>query len=352
MEKSRISFHKPQVSLSRPTSARMWLVSLCAGAAVFQSMLTDGFSSLMVALAVVSAAILAELLICLGREPPVLKDGSAVASALILTLMLPNTIPPAFAALGAVFAIAVVKHSFGGLGSNWLNPAVGGWLFIRFSWPEAFSRALKNAPLSLLDNTASLNFADSGGSPLAFLTGTGKLSGNLDIPVRSFLNNTVFSLTGSELPSGYISLFGLSGGGIIADRGILALLLGSLILTVFRVNRSWIPVAFLGCYALLIRFFGALPFGGMAGQGDILFGFLSGGTLVAAFILIADPATGPKSGAGILVFALLAGICAFVFRYVLLENYGAFFAVAFLNIFVPLIRETENRLLYMKRGAA
>jgi electron transport complex protein RnfD len=324
----------------------MWLVSSCAGMAVLQSSLTDSFSSLIIALTAVVSAVLAELAVDKTPDKRSIRDGSAVASALVFVLLLPNHIHPVFAALGAVFAIVVVKQSFGGLGTNWLNPAMGGWLFIRFGWPGVFSGALEGSPLSLLSESLRRGFSDPQGSPLAILKISGSAAGSVDGAFTAFLNDTVFSITGTDLPGGYIDLFVFSGPGIIADRGLLALLLGTIIITAAQVNRSWIPAVYLGLYVLGIRIFGALPFGGNPGNGDSIFGLLSGGTIAAAFLLASDPVTGPKSNIGALIAALLAGIFTFIFRYQGLEPYGAFFAAALLNALVPLIRSLETRWFY------
>jgi electron transport complex protein RnfD len=341
---------KPQVNLAYSATGRMWMVSACAGLGIVQSSLGDGFASLVIALTAAASAVVTELLINLKKGVLTVPDGSAVASALVLTLLLPNTIHPVFAALGAFFAMAVIKHSFGGLGANWFNPALGGWLFIRLSWPGAFGRALENSSLSVLADSLAKGFSDPQGSPLAILKINGWTGGPLDRSVSSLLNRTVFSLGGMELPEGYIDLFVSSHPGIIADRGLLALLLGTVIITAVRVSRSWVPAVYLGVYIFLIRIFGALPLGGGLGGGDILFGLCSGGTIPAAFLLSADPPTGPKSGPGALLSAFLSGVCAFVFRYRGMEPYGAFFSAALFNALVPLVRGAESRLLYARKG--
>jgi electron transport complex protein RnfD len=320
----------------------MWLISACAGLAILQSSLSDSGASLFVALAAASGALLTEMLIdaVSGRlfarpwaESPWgnYQDGSALVSALTLTLLLPNRIHPVFAFLGAVFAMAVVKHSFGGLGANWVNPALGGWLFIRFSWPAAFAAALGDSPLSVLAAYPGGEFLQASGSD-AFLA--------------SLLNKAVFAPFGAELPPGYIDLFAYSGPGIIADRGILAFLLGSVLIIAGQASRFWIPLCYLGAYCFLVRLFGAMPFGGDFCSGDMLAGLFTGGVLAAAFILAADPSTGPKSRAVTLLAAVLGGALSFMFRYPGFEPYGAFFAVALLNTLSPLFRCFETRFFY------
>jgi electron transport complex protein RnfD len=334
----------------------MWLVSLCAFMAVIQSSLTDSFSSLAVALWAVAAAVLTEFFILyFNKRTEELKDGSAVTSALVLALLLPNNIPPVYAVLGAVFAMAVVKHSFGGLGSNWLNPAAGGWLFIRVAWPGVFNRALGGSFLSLLSNSLSRGIINSQGSPLGILkidsAGVFAQASGLDTLFRTFLNDTVFALTKTELPGGYLDLFGSTSPGIIADRGILALLLGTIIITAAQVNRSWVAAVWLAVYTFMVYLAGAIPYGGGWWNGDILFALCSGGVFVVAFILAADPATGVKSNLGIAGATAASGFLAWFFRYNGAEPYGAVFAIVVVNALLPVLRALEARHFYEKKKA-
>ena len=317
----------PQINLARSTATRFWLVSLCAFLAIIQSSLSDSFSSLFIALGAVTSALFTESLIYYlqGKDWKKIKDGSAVSTALILTIFLPNLISPVYAAAGAAFAVAVIKHSFGGLGSNWLNPAVGGWSFIRFSWPNTFNKALEASPV----------FHNEFAYPIS--------APNYD-SIHLFLNRTVFMLTSAELPFGYLDLFNSRFPGIIADRGIIAILVGTIIITAFRANRSWIPAAYLAFFAIIVRLAGALPDG--LWTGDILFALLSGGTLAAAFFLAADPVTGAKSNIGLLISTLAAATLAFLFRYLGEEPYGAVIAFACINSLLPLVKILESNKLY------
>jgi electron transport complex protein RnfD len=336
----------PFIHLARSTATRMWLVSSCAGLAVLQSSWGDSFASLSVAAAAVVFAVAAELVVNAGSGKHTIRDGSTVASALVYVLLLPNQIHPVIAALGALFGVFIIKHSFGGLGANWLNPAVGGWLFVRFSWPDAFARALAGSPLDGVGQAVAKGLTDPSGSPLALLKISAYKAGASDGVLTAALNNSLFSRLGAELPGGYIDLFSISGPGIIADRGIFALLLGTLVLTAFRSSRAWIPAVYLGVLLALVRGFGALPFGGSVGNGDMLFALLTGGTLAAAFLLSADPATGPKSDPGTLAAVVASALLAFVCRFFGLDAYGAFIAVGLVNALTPLIRSVETRLLY------
>ena len=319
---------RPQVNISRSTSGRMWLVSFCSFLAILQSALSDSWGSLIIALTALATAILAELLITYKKSGfGKIKDGSAAATALILTLMLPNTIHPVYALIGVLFSIVVVKHSFGGLGSNWLNPALGGWLFLRFSWPNIFNMAVNEG------------------------NGVALLSSPIDAAASSFLNGTVFSFLGAQLPAGYINLLFNNTSGLIADRGMMALLAGTIIICAFKVSRSWVPLAYLGVFGAMTFVFGDMGNGGNFFKGDLLFALLSGGTMLAAFILISEPTTSAKSHVGILICTALAGLLTWVFRYPGLEAYGAFFAIALVNALTPVQHYIERRYFY-SRGIA
>jgi electron transport complex protein RnfD len=310
-----------QISLARPTAARMWLVFFCALVAVVQSAAGDGGSSLAVALAALVSAVLTELLMTStvhGLEK--IKDGSAAASAMVLALLLPNQVHPVYAALGAAFAMTVVKHSFGGLGSNWMNPALGGWLFIRFSWPAAFTKALDGSIEDLP-----------------------QMSSAADQAIRGFLNK-MFLFIGAELPEGYIDLFSMQSPGIIADRAVLALVFAIAVIAAFEVSRSWLSVLYLAVFGFLIRLVGDVD--GMWWNGDVLFAFFSGGTLVTAFILVVDPASGAKSAMGNIMVVVLAAVLSLAFRVYASAFYGCFFAVALVNALTPFVSTIERRFLY------
>ena len=317
----------PQINISRSTSTRMWLVACCAMLAVIQSASGDSGASLIVAATALISAILAELLLTQKKYRfSKIKDGSAAASALIFALLLPNQIHPLYAALGAAFAMVVIKYSFGGLGSNWLNPALGAWLFVRFSWPQAFTGALAGTPEYL---------ADAGSI--------------IDQFVRGFLNKAVFVFFGTELPPGYIDLFSQRIPGIIADRAGLVLVLGTLLMTAFQISRYWLSLLYLVIFGFLVRMAGDLS--GVLWNGDVLLALFSGGTLLTAFVLAADPSTGAKSVPGRAFMMIIAAAMGFVFRIYASALYGCFYAVAAVNALTPLLCRLERRLFYSQTAS-
>lgn len=333
-EHKMIFSNKPQINISCSSTGRMWLVFGCAFACVLQSALSDGGSSLIVAFTALVSAVLTEfLLTCKQHRAAKIKDGSAAATAMILALLLPNQIHPVYVFFGAAFAIAVIKYSFGGLGANWLNPALGGWLFVRFSWSSAFTNTLGDS---------------SSISEMVLRTDISQL----DNTVAEFFNITVFSVAGVQLPGGYIDLLFYSGPGIIADKGIFALLIGTLIITAIGINRGWVPLVFLAVYGFLIRFAGDVTPDGvnMYWNGDVLYGFFSGGTIAAAFILAAEPASSAKLKPGILFAVVMGAVFSWFFRYKCMDYSGCFTALALVNCLTPLVRLAEERLFFSRNN--
>jgi electron transport complex protein RnfD len=151
-----------------------------------------------------------------------------------------------------------------------------------------------------------------------------------------------------EYPAFYLDFFNAHNPNIIADRGIYALLISSIIIVALGVSRFAVSAVYLACYLALIKMFGALPLNGALGQGDMLFGLFTGGTIVVALFLLAEPASSPKTGKGKVITAILAALFSFFFRYIRNEPYGVFFAIALVNILVPLIRSIESALVYNK----
>jgi electron transport complex protein RnfD len=332
-----IFLNKPQINISCPSTGRMWLICGCAFACVLQSALGDGGRSLIVAFTAFFSALLIEfLLTCRTSRSEKIKDGSAAASAMILTLLLPNYINPVYVFFGTAFAIIVVKYSFGGLGANWLNPALGGWLFIRFSWPNVFSNTPGESAYSVSELVLTTDISTIGNT------------------VTEFFNSSIFSVAGVQLPSGYIDLLFYNGPGLIADRGLFALLIGTIIITAIGINRGWIPLAFLAVYGFLIRFAGDVtPMGvNMFWNGDLLYGIFSGGTIAAAFIIAAEPSASAKLKPGILVTVILGAVLSWFFRYRCMEFSGCLIALAFVNCITPLLRLAEEKLFLSRNNRA
>jgi electron transport complex protein RnfD len=329
-EQNKVFPYKPQVNISISSTGRMWMVCACAFFCILQSSFNDGGQSFLLALVSLFFALLTEFLLTWRDYGAAkVKDGSAAAAALVFTLLLPNQISPVYAALGVMFAVTVVKYSFGGLGSNWLNPALGGWLFIRFSWPSAFEKTLGDGiSVTKLNVTSELSVFDSN--------------------FTEFLNHSILSVFNVQLPSGYIDLFSNNNPGIIADRGIFFLLIGTIVITAARINRGWVPLVFMAVYGFLIYFAGDSS--GIFWSGDLLYGLFSGGTIAAAFIIAAEPSSSAKLKPGILLSVFLGAVLSWFLRFKCGEYFGCFIAIAFINCFTPIIIYFEEKLFLSYRN--
>jgi len=338
------SLSKPQINISYPSTVRMWIVCACAFFCVLQSSIHDGGKSMVIALTSFIIAVFLEFIFTWQKHGVrKILDGSAAATAMILAMMLPNQIHPVYAAIGSAFAVVVVKFSFGGLGANWLNPALGGWLFIRFSWPSSFSNALNHSD-------SAVGGAEQGVSDLSISEMISTGASNIDNSVSDFLNGSVFSLFGVQMPSGYIDLLFYSSSPIITDRGLFALLIGTILITAAGINRGWIPLVFIAVYGFMIRLSGDLS--DVLWNGDLLYGLFSGGTIAAAFILAAEPSSSAKFKPGIIFSVVLAAVLSWFFRYKCMEYSGCFIALAIVNCLTPVTRFVEEKIFLLRNKKA
>jgi Na+-translocating ferredoxin:NAD+ oxidoreductase RnfD subunit len=173
------------------------------------------------------------------------------------------------------------------------------------------------------------------------LNATSQLS-VLDGNLTEMLNHSVFSFFNVQLPSGYIDLFSNNNPGIIADRGIFFLLIGTIMISAAKINRGWVPLVFIAVYGFLIFFADNLS--GIFWNGDLLYGLFSGGTIAAAFVISAEPSSSAKLKPGILLSVVLGAVLSWFLRYKCNEYFGCFIAVAFINCFTPIIIFFEEKL--------
>jgi electron transport complex protein RnfD len=257
-----------------------------------------GLNALWVVLSCVAAAMLTEALLQkLMHKKVTVSDGSAALTGLLLALNLPPAVPLWIPILGSVFAIAIVKQCFGGLGHNFLNPALAARAFLLVSWPTAMT-------------TWTIPGADavSSATPLGAL----KLGGELSAYSDMFIGNI---------------------GGCIGETSAIALILGGLYLIARRVIDPRIPVIYIGTVAVLTWVAG--PQGLFTG--DALYHVLGGGLMLGAFFMATDYTTSPMSASGKMVFAAGCGILTSVIR--LWGGYpeGVSYSILLMNLVVPLI---------------
>ena len=230
-----------------------------------------------------------------------LGDFSAIVTGILLGMNLPPSIPLPLAFLGGAIATAFVKELFGGLGMNFMNPAMGARVFLFLAWPS-----LMTAWTPTVDGVA-------GATPLAILKGT--------------------ESAGQTLPD-LFHLFIGDRAGSLGETSVLALLIGAAYLVARRVIRLDVPLLYIGTVGLITWVFGDKN---TLFAGNFPVHLLSGGLILGAFFMATDYATQPVSRVGKVIYALGLGLVTAVIR--LYTNYpeGVSFAVILLNCLVPMI---------------
>ncbi len=335
----------PQYHDRSSTTRIMWTVTLCLLPAAAWGVYLYGSRAVLVLAAAVGSAVVSEAFAARLASRVTLGDGSAVLCGLFVGMSLSPAVPLFIPVVASAFAILVVKWSFGGLGGNWMNPALAGRVFVAFSWPGSMATWAAPRTLALVDGLAAatpLSLVKGAGperaqAPIAVLREAGYPISEIDAAVTSWLNVHVLGRLGVNLPAGYVDLFVGNVAGSIGEASALLLLAGTIFLFARRIITWHIPAAFFVTFAVCTRVFGGLTADLGLFAGDVLFSVLTGGFIIAIFYMATDPVTSPLTGGGMLVYGSAAGIIAFVLR-----AYGQFpesvaLAIISVNSIVPLI---------------
>jgi electron transport complex protein RnfD len=367
-EKKYLAFSvSPHLAEGTRTQAVMWTVSASLAPALVWGFAMFGLPAAAVVAAAVAGALVTELAVNGLRGRLTIGDGSAFLTGLLLGMSLPPATPLYVPLCASVFAMAVVKHACGGLGANWMNPAMAGRVFALLSFPAAMHAWLRPATLPTWNPGQGAADALTGATPLgtvktalaeiyagfagaagpggaaAALKSAGGPAGVLaanGYPVTVFdgqLTGWLNGLFGGHLKPGYFDLFFGNAGGSIGEVSIFLLLLGAVVLFVRKIISWEIPVSFLGTFALVSWAFGGLPFAGGLFTGDVAFQLLTGGVVFAAFFLANDYVTAPLTRSGKIIFGAGVGLFTFLIRFIGVLPEGVSVAIIFMNVFVPLI---------------
>lgn len=247
----------------------------------------------------VASCILTEYLYEKGMKKKItIGDCSALLTGLLLALNLPSTIPYWMAAMGGIFAILVVKQVFGGLGQNFMNPALGARCFLLVSFAK-----------HMTDFTYD---GVSGATPLAII----KKGGDFDL-MKMFLGSTA---------------------GTIGETSALCIILGGLYLAVRKLIDIRIPLFYIGSFVVFI-----LIFHGKGFDYEYLAKQLCGGGLMlGAFFMATDYVTSPITKNGRIVFGIILGFLTAVLRAYGAGAEGVSYAIIISNILVPLIEKVTQ----------
>jgi RnfABCDGE-type electron transport complex D subunit len=229
-----------------------------------------------------------------------LPDLSAVVTGLLLALNLPAGLPWWEAVIGGVFAIVIVKMLFGGLGQNFMNPALGGRCFLLIAFAADMT------------NYASTKYeAYSGATPLGLIRNEGLSSVN------------VMDMLIGKIP------------GTIGETSVIAILIGAIILILLGVIDLKIPASYIITFAIFMFIFGAEHFNVTYVVAELC----GGGLMLGAFFMATDYVTSPITPTGQIIFGICCGLLTGIFRCFGANAEGVSFAIILSNLLVPIIEK-------------
>ncbi len=251
------------------------------------------------AVCVISCVVFEFLARKLMKRDNTISDLSAVVTGVLLALNMPVTLPLWLCVIGSFVAIVVVKQLFGGIGQNFANPALVGRIVLLLSAPAAMTNWVKPFWYSANDLTTT----------------------------ATPLNDRMASL--SDLFFGKV-------GGSMGETCALALLIGGIILVLFRVIKPTTPLAFI-ITLMLLEFVYKINDGIGAATYNALWSVLAGGVMLGAIFMATDYATTPLTDTGKLIFGIGCGALTFLIREFANYPEGVSFAIVLMNILTPYI---------------
>ena len=262
-------------------------------------------SVIMILISVLSCLVFEYVSRRIMKRDNTISDLTAVVTGILLTFNLPPTLPYYMVIIGAFFAIVVVKQMFGGLGNNFVNPALTARIILAIAFPNAMtSWAVSTGPFHLLNSLQGVDLVSSA-TPLAILKSQGAAGA-------------------ADLPS-YLSLFLGDKAGCIGEVSILALAIGAVYLISRKVITLWIPVSFIGTVLLLT---------GLGGK-DPVYELLAGGLFLGAFFMATDYVTSPVTRKGRIIFGIGCGLITALIRLFGNMAEGVSFSILLMNILTP-----------------
>lgn len=305
----------PHVHGGDSVKKNMYGVLIALLPAFLVSLLFFGLGALLVTLVSVVSCVFFEWAICtfiMKKETCTITDGSAIITGVLLAFNVPSNLPLWIVVIGALFAIGVVKLSFGGLGCNLFNPALAARAFLLLSFP------VQMTTWPLVGQYTALVDVETGATPLGIMAGV--LNGAPKVSL-------------SQLPSA-MQLFMGQCGGCLGEVSALALLIGLGYMLWKKIITWHIPVSIL---VTVFVFSGIMWLVNSDLYADPLTHLLSGGLLLGAIFMATDYVTSPMNHRGMLVYGVCIGLLTVVIRLFGAYPEGMSFAILIMNAFTPLI---------------
>lgn len=297
----------------------MWGVVLALLPAMLVSFWYFGLGAILSVAIAVFTCVAVEYLVAkfILKEDPSIADGSAVITGILLAFNVPSNIPWWELVIGSIFAIAVVKMSFGGLGKNPFNPALAGRVFMLISFPVDMT----TWPLPLQNRFVLVDA----------LTGPTAL-GTLNEGLKS---GETISQFAAKLPD-YAHLMTGNIGGSLGEVSAISLLIGGIYMLFRRIITWHIPVSYL---LTVFLFTGLLWLINPERYIDPVFHLLAGGLILGAVFMATDMVTSPMNPKGMLIFGLGCGLLTVLIRIWGSYPEGVSFAILIMNAVTPLINK-------------
>ncbi len=282
---------------SKDTSSRIMLyVILALLPTTFFGIYNFGYRALILILVTIASCVASEWVFeKIVHKKSTINDFSAVVTGLLLALNLPATLPWWEAVIGGIFAIVIVKMMFGGLGQNFMNPALGARCFLLIAFAADMTK------FAIDDYT--------GATPLALMRNDEAV-------------NTMDMLIGRTA-------------GTIGETSAIAILIGAVILILLGVIDLKIPGTYIITFVIFLLLFGGHGFD----ANYITAQLCGGGLMLGAFFMATDYVTSPITPGGKILFGICLGILTGVFRMYGANAEGVSFAIILSNLLTPMIEK-------------
>ncbi len=319
LENELIVSSSPHIRSDESIQRIMLDVIIALTPAMIGSVYFFGLNALKLILISVASAIFFEAIIQkLFNRPITINDLSAVITGILIAFNLPASAPWWLPIIGSGFAIIIVKQFFGGLGSNFMNPALAARAMLLTSWPAHMSTFTGTRP----DVVATA-------TPLAIMKYGMGTDGAASATVEAV--SSASEAAGAELPQ-IIDMFIGNVPGAIGETSALLLLVGAVYLIIRQVIDWKIPVFYIGTTFIMLMLLGV--------EAEFLpYHLLGGGLILGAFYMATDYSSSPVTPVGRIIFGIGAGILTAIIRVNGGYPEGVSYSILLMNVATPLIEK-------------